>query len=163
MFFQTRKKISPTSKRKCFLPAKENISYQQKKIFPTSKRKYFLPAKENISYQQKKVFLTNKRKYFLPASTQSTSEPHFDEPPFWPLVESLVEPLVESLVEPLPGLLPSGLLRRPSVEGTWKKIDFSQVSVFSRNKFNFASWRQTAWFGFQSWIKSSIGIEIFEV
>ena len=60
--------------------------------------------------------------FFLPARTQSTSDPHLD-PVFCPLGGLLCPAWLLGGLRLVFGLFPLGLLRRPSVLGTFREFD----------------------------------------
>ena len=72
--------------------------------------------------------------FFLPARTQSTSDPHLD-PVFCPLGGLLCPAWLLGGLRLVFGLFPLGLLRRPSVLGTFR--EFENFRSFSGQFFLF--------------------------
>ena len=73
--------------------------------------------------------------FFLPARTQSTSDPHL-EPVFWPLGGLLCPAWLLGGLRLVFGLFPLGLLRRPSVLGTF--WEFENLGSFSGQFYQFS-------------------------
>ena len=73
--------------------------------------------------------------FFLPARTQSTSDPHL-EPVFWPLGGLFCPAWLLGGLLLVFGLFPLGLLRRPSVLGTF--WEFENLGSFSGQFYQFS-------------------------